>query len=76
MDEARAVLARLDRIDELESSGAPAGILLAEVRALLCEAEAWVRAEPIEARDATKAITRCRGALDRGTVGEFADQQV
>ena len=38
MDEAR-VLARLDRIDALDRSGAAPGELLAELRGLLAEAE-------------------------------------
>jgi hypothetical protein len=46
MDEARAVLARLERIEALDAAGAPAGALLDEVRGLLHDAEAWVRAEP------------------------------
>jgi hypothetical protein len=44
MDEARQVLRRLDRIEQLDREGRPAPVLLAEVRALLAEAEAWVRA--------------------------------
>jgi hypothetical protein len=43
MDEAR-VLARLDRIDALDRSGAPPRDLLPELRGLLCEAEALARA--------------------------------
>src|SRR5207245_1530660 len=46
MEEARAVLARLERIERLDHAGAPAQDLLEEVRSLLREAEAWVRAEP------------------------------
>src|SRR5439155_12651735 len=45
MDEARAVLARLDRIEELEREGAPPGVLLEELRGLVQEAEAWARLE-------------------------------
>jgi hypothetical protein len=48
MDEARAVLERLERIDRLERVGTPPGELLEEVRALLTEAEAWVRASRAE----------------------------
>ena len=43
MDEARAVLDRLGRIDALERAGAPAGELLDELRALVQEAELWAR---------------------------------
>lgn len=65
MDEARAVLARLDRIERLETGGASSPVLLAEVRALLEEAEAWVRAEHADTRPAAAALERCRQALSR-----------
>jgi hypothetical protein len=41
---AEQVLARLERIEELRVGGPP-GELLAELRALVPEAEAWARAE-------------------------------
>ena len=63
MDEARAVIARLGRIEALEPGETPAGVLLAELQRLLVEAEAWVRAERPGAR-AEDAVTRCRLALD------------
>jgi hypothetical protein len=64
MDEARAVLARLDRIDALEREGAPAQVLLEEVRALLAEAERWMRAEPAGTESALDAVERCRKSLE------------
>jgi hypothetical protein len=69
MDEARTVLARLDRIDDLHARGAPPGALLAEVRVLLAEAEEWLEAEtwlavePAGARRAETAVARSRAAL-------------
>jgi hypothetical protein len=45
MDEARAVLARLDRIEQLERARADPRVLLAELRELVTEAEAWARRE-------------------------------
>ena len=45
MDEAEAVLARIERIRELERSDAPASQLLDELRWLVVEAEDWARAE-------------------------------
>ena len=63
MDEARAVLRRLERIEALEREGAPARSLLAEVHALVEEAEAWVAAERGDAEDAVAALDRCRAAL-------------
>jgi hypothetical protein len=45
MDEARAVLVRLERIEALERSRADPALLLAELRELVVEAEAWARRE-------------------------------
>ncbi|MDX6506978.1 MAG: hypothetical protein QOG06_1622 [Gaiellaceae bacterium] len=63
MDEARAVMRRLSRIEALDREGAPARSLLAEVRALLEEAEAWVTAERGGADAAEAVLDRCRDAL-------------
>jgi len=69
MDEARAVLERLERIEALEASGAPAAVVLDEVRGLLADAEAWVRAEPAGTDLAETALDRCREALHEGESG-------
>ena len=61
MDEARAVLARLERIETLERAGAPPDALLAELHALVREAEAWARRERDPAADA--AVAGCAAAL-------------
>lgn len=61
MDEARTVLARLDRIEALERQGTAPGALLEELRGLVREAEDWARAEG-DARAAT-AVERCDAAL-------------
>jgi hypothetical protein len=63
MDEARAVMRRLSRIETLEREGAPARSLLAEVHALLEEAEAWVACERGGVDAAEAALERCRAAL-------------
>lgn len=63
MDEARAVLRRLERIEALEREGAPARSLLAEVHALLEEAEAWLAAEGPGTELGAAAVERCRVAL-------------
>lgn len=63
MDEARAVLRRLERIEALEREGAPARSLLAEVRALLEEADVWLAAEDDGTEGAEAALERCRDAL-------------
>jgi hypothetical protein len=62
MEEARCVLERLRRIDELKTDGAPADVLLGEVRALLGEAEAWIEAEGASDR-ASRALESSWGAL-------------
>jgi hypothetical protein len=45
MDEARAVIERLGRIEALDREQAPPAALLDELRELVTEAEAWARAE-------------------------------
>jgi len=57
MDEARAVLARLERIETLDRDGAGAPALLAELRELVREATEWadVEGDP-DARAAAEAL--------------------
>jgi hypothetical protein len=64
MDEARAVIHRLERIEALEREGAGPKQLLAEVRELLREGEAWLEAEGLAAGLAAEALERCRLAHD------------
>lgn len=45
MEEAHAVLARLERIDALEQARADPAVVLAELRELVREAERWARRE-------------------------------
>jgi len=66
VDQARAVLERLDMIDALRREDAPASVLLNEVRSLLSEAEEWVRAEPGADQQAIGALQRCHEALAAG----------
>jgi hypothetical protein len=63
MDEARAVIERLERIEALDRDQAPARALLDELRELVTEAEAWVRAERPGAR-AESAVEHVRALLD------------
>jgi hypothetical protein len=63
MEEARQVLERLRRIEELERRRAPSQELLAELRKLVRDGEAWLRAER-EPAPAAEALERCRIALD------------
>ena len=60
VEEARAVLDRLDRIERLERAGAPPRVLLAELHALVGEAERWARRENPAA---LAIVERCRAAL-------------
>jgi hypothetical protein len=66
MEEARRVLERLERIDALERAAAPPAELLAELRGLLRDAEAWVRLEGGDAAD--DAVLRLRDALAQDAV--------
>ena len=61
MEEARAVLARLNRIDQLERRNATSAELLEELRALVGEAERWARREGDER--ALEAAAACEVAL-------------
>ena len=54
---------RLDRIETLHLSGAPAAALLGELRALLGEAEDWLAVEQGETDRVSDALDRCRDAL-------------
>jgi hypothetical protein len=63
MDEARSVLRRLDRIEHLNREGAPPALLLAELRALVADAEAWLRVEAGHTDIAEGAIERLRLAI-------------
>jgi hypothetical protein len=65
VEQARAVLGRLERIESLRQADAPVGVLLGEVRALLAEAEAWVEADRPGER-ALEALERSREALEAG----------
>ena len=78
MDEARAVLARLERIEALEREDAAspqivapqilARQILAELRELVREAEAWARREHDDR--AAAAAERCRAALAQESAGD------
>jgi hypothetical protein len=67
MDEARAVMRRLDRIEALDREHASPQTLIAELRELVREAEEWVRAEG-EPERAADAVDRCKDALEDAIV--------
>ncbi|SRR5258708_26198959 len=55
MDEARAVLTRLERIEALDREAAHPTLLLAELRELMREAEEWARIDGDERAEAAVA---------------------
>jgi hypothetical protein len=63
MEEARRLLARLERIEALDRRRAAPADLLDELQALLTEAEAWARAEHPVPNEAIDAVDRCRNLL-------------
>jgi hypothetical protein len=60
MEEARKVIERLERIERLRHTEASAAAVLAEVRGLLRDGEAWLAAEGRENDPAAAALERCR----------------
>jgi len=60
------VIERLERIEALDRSSASPAELLAELRGLLHDAEAWGRVDGGDAAD--DAVIRLRGALERDAV--------
>ena len=58
------MIARLARIEALEREGAPPRAVLAEVRELLREGEAWIESERDGTELAADALDRCRLAHD------------
>jgi hypothetical protein len=61
VDEAKRVLARLERIESLDRDTVPASRLLGELRALVREAEDWARAEG-DPRARSAALNLRKGA--------------
>ena len=61
MDESRAVLDRLERIEALDRTGAEPLVLVAELRALVAEAIDWSQAEGGDA--GVRAVDNLRSAL-------------
>ena len=63
MKEARAVIARLDRIEAMERARDPAVHLLNELESLIPEARRWLEQEGPDAVAARVALERCQLAL-------------
>lgn len=66
VDESKAILERLERIEMLDRRGAAPAELVDELRALLVEAEAWSRAEGGDG--GARAVEDLRGALERDMI--------
>ena len=66
MDEAKAVLERLARIDRLRAEGSDARTLLPELHALLAEGRAWLAREQGGLERATSALEVLEGKLAGG----------
>lgn len=63
MDEAKRVIDRLRRIDELRTAGAQPDALLDELRGLLRDGAAWAAAEGVGTNDAQRALAELQEAL-------------
>ena len=71
MEEARAVLARLERIEALERAGAGVPSLLRELRELVREAGEWAERErDPRAREAAVALAEAERAADADSRAE------
>jgi hypothetical protein len=63
MDEARAVMLRLERIEALEHEGGNPAAVLAELQQLVREAEAWARLEGDERASEAAAALAARAMI-------------
>ncbi len=63
MSEVTRVLERLERIDELRRSGAGSQEILAELRGLMGDGEAWAAAEGVGVERARAALVELDAAL-------------
>jgi hypothetical protein len=52
MEAAARLLARLARFERLEQTGAPAAVVLSELRGLIVDADAWAQSEGDERAEA------------------------
>ncbi len=71
MDEARAVLIRLERIEALEREGVGVPLLLAELRELVREAAAWAECEH-DPRARAAAVALAEAEREAGRAAEAA----
>ncbi len=69
------ILERLEQIERLGREEAPAEVLLPEIRALLAEAEVWVRSEARSDERAEAAVQALRTALESGEASALAAER-
>jgi hypothetical protein len=65
VEEARAVIARLDRIEAMERAHEPVPLVLHELELLVAETESWLEREGSSASAARGALERFLRALER-----------
>jgi hypothetical protein len=70
VEEARAVIARLDRIEAMERAREPGELVLDQLALLAVEAERWLETEHTAGIAARKALERCLDALERAPTPE------
>jgi hypothetical protein len=69
VDESEAVLRRLERIEQLDRSGAPAADIVDELRGLVAEAQAWSRHEGgVAGERAVDDLRRALASANRSNV--------
>ena len=64
MEEARVVIARLDRIEAMELAQEPVALLLSELELLALETKLWLEREGSAAAAARVALERCLLGLE------------
>ncbi len=69
VEEARAVIARLDLIEAMERAREPGELVLDQLALLAVEAERWLETEQTAGAAARKALERCLDALERPLAG-------
>ena len=75
MEEARAVIARLDRIEAMELAQEPVALLLSELELLALETKLWLEREGSAAAAARVALERCLLALEAASRSSLSPRQ-
>jgi hypothetical protein len=75
VEEARAVIARLERIEAMERAQEPAELVLGQLALLAVDAERWLETEQTAGAAARKALERCLDALERASALDSRSQE-